>query len=66
MLKHGLIDEIVPEPLGGAHRDREGMAKTLRATLLRHLQELQAMDSSTRIEKRIERFATMGVYGHES
>jgi acetyl-CoA carboxylase carboxyl transferase subunit alpha len=66
MLKHGLIDEIVPEPLGGAHRDREGMAKTLRTTLLRHLQELQAMDSSTRIEKRIERFATMGVYGHES
>jgi acetyl-CoA carboxylase carboxyl transferase subunit alpha len=66
MLKHGLIDEIVPEPLGGAHRDREGMAKTLRATLLRHLQELQALDPSTRIEKRIERFATMGVYGHES
>jgi acetyl-CoA carboxylase carboxyl transferase subunit alpha len=66
MLKHGLIDEIVPEPLGGAHRDREGMAKTLRATLLRHLQELQALDPSTRIEKRIERFASMGVYGHES
>jgi len=66
MLKHGLIDEIVPEPLGGAHRDREGMAKTLRATLLRHLQELQALDSSTRIEKRIERFASMGVYGHAS
>jgi acetyl-CoA carboxylase alpha subunit len=42
------------------------MAKTLRATLLRHLQELQALDPSTRIEKRIERFATMGVYGHES
>jgi acetyl-CoA carboxylase carboxyl transferase subunit alpha len=66
MLKHGLIDEIGPEPLGGAHRDREGMAKTLRATLLRHLQELQALDPSTRIEKRIERFASMGVYGHES
>jgi acetyl-CoA carboxylase carboxyl transferase subunit alpha len=66
MLKHGLIDEIVPEPLGGAHRDREGMAKTLRATLLRHLQELQALDPSTRIEKRIERFASMGVYGHAS
>jgi acetyl-CoA carboxylase alpha subunit len=42
------------------------MAKTLRATLLRHLQELQALDPSTRIEKRIERFASMGVYGHES
>jgi acetyl-CoA carboxylase carboxyl transferase subunit alpha len=66
MLKHGLIDEIVPEPLGGAHRDREGMAKTLRATLLRHLQELQALAPSTRIEKRIERFASMGVYGHAS
>ena len=66
MLKHGLIDEIVPEPLGGAHRDREGMAKTLRATLLRHLQELQALDPSTRIEKRIERFASMGIYGHAS
>ncbi|NBW32891.1 MAG: acetyl-CoA carboxylase carboxyltransferase subunit alpha [Cytophagia bacterium] len=66
MLKHGLIDEIVPEPLGGAHRDREGMAKTLKSALLRQIKELQAMDPSTRIQKRIERFSSMGVYGHES
>ena len=66
MLKHGLIDEIVPEPLGGAHRDREGTAKTLRSVLLKNLKELQAMDSDQRIEKRIERFGSMGVYGLEA
>jgi acetyl-CoA carboxylase carboxyl transferase subunit alpha len=66
MLKHGLIDEIVPEPLGGAHRDRKGMAKTLRSVLLKNLKELQAMDSDQRIEKRIERFGSMGVYGLEA
>ncbi|MFM7496601.1 MAG: acetyl-CoA carboxylase carboxyltransferase subunit alpha [Bacteroidota bacterium] len=66
MLQHGLIDEIVPEPLGGAHRDREGMAKTLRTVLLKHLRELQALDPTKRIEQRIERFGSMGVYGHEA
>jgi acetyl-CoA carboxylase carboxyl transferase subunit alpha len=66
MLANGLVDEIVPEPLGGAHRDREGMAATLKKYLLKNLKELQTKDSQTRIAARVERFSTMGVYGTAS
>jgi acetyl-CoA carboxylase carboxyl transferase subunit alpha len=66
MLAQGLVDEIVPEPLGGAHRDREGMAATLKKYLLKNLKELQAIDWQTRIQARIERFSSVGIYGTES
>jgi acetyl-CoA carboxylase carboxyl transferase subunit alpha len=62
MLAHGLIDEIVPEPLGGAHRNPEYMAKTLKKFLLKHLRELEAMEAGERLEQRIFKFTSMGVY----
>jgi len=62
MLAHGLIDEIVPEPLGGAHRNPEFMAKTLKKFLLKHLRELEAMEAGERLEQRILKFTSMGVY----
>jgi acetyl-CoA carboxylase carboxyl transferase subunit alpha len=61
MLKAGLIDGIVKEPLGGAHTDPVCMAKTIKQTILDTLAELNQMDNQQRIELRIEKFSKMGV-----
>ena len=61
MLELNLIDGIIPEPLGGAHANREEMYATLKNTILEHLEKLQAMDSTKRIDARIKKFSSMGV-----
>jgi len=55
-----LIDEIVPEPPGGAHRDPTGAANLLRDYLARYLKELQGMEISQLLEKRYQKFRRMG------
>lgn len=60
--KQGIIDEIVPEPLGGAHRDHAKAAEILKAQLLSELRVLTKMKIDKLIEKRIEKFSTMGEY----
>lgn len=60
LLKLGLIDEIVPEPLGGAHRDAAQMAETLKQVLLAELTELQELPIETVREKRYERLIGYG------
>jgi acetyl-CoA carboxylase carboxyl transferase subunit alpha len=62
MLAFGLIDGIVEEPLGGAHTDPVGMAKTIKQTILDHLRELSSIDPLTRISQRIDKFSKMGVF----
>ena len=57
-----LVDEIVPEPLGGAHRNRRETAENLRAALNRHLDELARLPISTLLERRYERLMNYGVY----
>lgn len=57
-----LIDEIVPEPLGGAHRDRAKMAYNLKTALKRHLQELQEQSLEVLLQRRYERLMDYGVY----
>jgi acetyl-CoA carboxylase carboxyl transferase subunit alpha len=61
MLKAGLIDGIVKEPLGGAHTDPATMIKTLKKTILKTLDELEALSHEERINQRIEKFSNMGV-----
>lgn len=61
MLKNKLIDGIIPEPVGGAHNNPEGMAAILKAKLIQTLDELDQLDPETRIEQRIEKFCQMGV-----
>src|SRR5207245_10388281 len=61
LLELGLVDEIVPEPLGGAHNDRETMARTLRDCLLKHLQKILKLSPSDRLQKRYAKFRA---YGH--
>lgn len=57
----GLVDGIVPEPLGGAHLDWDAMAETLKQTIRTHLAELSVLTPEARIEQRIEKFGRMGV-----
>ncbi len=60
--KQGIIDEIVPEPLGGAHRDHAKAADILKSQLLSELKTLTKVKIDKLIEKRIEKFSKMGEY----
>jgi acetyl-CoA carboxylase carboxyl transferase subunit alpha len=60
LLALGLIDEIVKEPVGGAHMDVAEAAALLDEAILRHLTEVQRMDSAARLEARYQKFRTMG------
>lgn len=59
--KQGVIDVIVPEPPGGAHRNPEKMAAILKELLLEELKSLGKVKPDRLIEKRIEKFSKMGV-----
>ena len=54
-----VIDDVVPEPLGGAHQDCEQAAATLKEYLLKHLAELEEYSPEGLIEQRYQRFRTM-------
>jgi acetyl-CoA carboxylase carboxyl transferase subunit alpha len=58
----GVIDEIVKEPLGGAHRDPETMAERLKEAAERHLRELERMDIEELLKLRYEKFRRMGTF----
>jgi acetyl-CoA carboxylase carboxyl transferase subunit alpha len=58
----GLVDDVLPEPLGGAHANHEQMAATVKEYLLGTIKSLSAIDAEDRINQRIEKFAKMGFY----
>ncbi|MFP3727474.1 acetyl-CoA carboxylase carboxyltransferase subunit alpha [Priestia filamentosa] len=58
----GIIDEIVPEPTGGAHTDMEQQATYMRNILRKSLQELSSLDSSALMEQRYEKFRKIGEF----
>lgn len=60
MLEFGLIDEIIKEPVGGAHTDPEKMAKTLKSHIKKELQTLMEMQAEERITARIDKYSKMG------
>jgi acetyl-CoA carboxylase carboxyl transferase subunit alpha len=57
-----LIDEIIPEPLGGAHRNPQEMAVTLKGYLLKELSRLAQISPDELVEGRYEKFRRMGVF----
>ncbi|MFM1792713.1 MAG: hypothetical protein RLZZ252_1067 [Bacteroidota bacterium] len=61
MLGNGLVDGIIPEPLGGAHHDPEVAYQNIKQAILSSLDELVGMDPEDRISKRIDKFSRMGV-----
>jgi acetyl-CoA carboxylase carboxyl transferase subunit alpha len=62
----GVIDEIVEEPLGGAHRDPKSMAETLKEVIERHLTELEKMNREELLGFRYEKFRKMGTFIEDS
>jgi len=62
LLKFGLIDEIVPEPTGGAHTDHAEMATTLGAYLAEALSSTRQLSASERVSKRYDKFRAMGEF----
>jgi acetyl-CoA carboxylase carboxyl transferase subunit alpha len=62
MLKFKLIDGIINEPLGGAHVDSVSMSKKLKKVILDTIKELNSKSPEDRIEQRIEKFSSMGVF----
>src|SRR5687768_1807796 len=62
MYKFGLIDAIVPEPIGGAHWDYNESATRLKPYLVNSIKELQQLSAQDRVEKRIEKYGRMGFW----
>ena len=58
----GLVDEIVPEPLGGAHWDYDEAANILKDYIINSIAEFKSTDHQTRINNRIEKFGKMGFW----
>lgn len=65
MQSFGLIDGVIPEPLGGAHAQPKQMAQTVKDQILSALEELVNLDPEKRIEDRIQKFSSMGFFEEE-
>ena len=59
--EHGLIDDIVPEPLGGGHRDPDAAARNLKAALIKALDAVRELSIDRLLEARYERLMSYGV-----
>jgi len=57
-----LVDEVLPEPLGGAHRDPKAMAETVKNALLQSLHELEKLPGEELFQRRQQRLASFGQY----
>ena len=62
LLRLQLIDESIPEPLGGAHQDPESAGEALREALVRHLGELRRIRPERLVRRRAEKYAAMGTF----
>lgn len=65
-LKLGAIDEILGEPIGGAHRDYKGIARTIQQRILDDLGELGEWSPSALRDQRLEKFLAMGIFADQS
>ena len=62
LLDLGVIDEVVPEPVGGAHANHEQAARTVQEVLLRHLDELRRLKPDKLVRRRREKYLRMGKF----
>jgi acetyl-CoA carboxylase carboxyl transferase subunit alpha len=62
LMELGVIDEIVPEPTGGAHVDHDAMARTLREALARQLEDLRRIKPEKLVRRRREKYLKMGMF----
>ncbi|TWU65184.1 MULTISPECIES: acetyl-CoA carboxylase carboxyltransferase subunit alpha [Crateriforma] len=62
LVRLGVVDDVIEEPLGGAHRDHHQMASRLKTYLSRKLSELESVPVDQLIEQRYEKFRAMGIF----
>lgn len=62
LLKLGIIDDIVPEPQGGAHRNPDEAAKNLKNTIKKHLEELKKIPADKLLASRYQKYRKIGVF----
>ena len=65
LLEMGVVDEVVPEPLGGAHRDHRQMAATLKMFLSKSLRDLSGIPLDELVERRYQKFRRIGSFVEE-
>lgn len=65
LLKLGIIDEVIPEPMGGAHTDSEAVFIAVKNMIIRHLKELSKLSHSKLLNSRYEKYRKIGVYIEE-
>ena len=66
LLELKVIDEMIPEPLGGAHRDPAAAANAVRDAVLRHVRSLIGLPAQELLDRRLEKYLKMGVYLEET
>jgi len=62
LLKQKIIDRIIPEPLGGAHKDHQEAAKMLKGVLKEEISNLLKIKPEKLVENRLEKFGSMGEF----
>lgn len=65
LIKFGVVDEIIPEPLGGAHYDPVEVAGSLKKSILKHIKELSSLSTDELLAGRYEKFRKIGEYQEE-
>jgi acetyl-CoA carboxylase carboxyl transferase subunit alpha len=65
LMELDIIDEVVPEPPGGAHRDYDGAAANLSEAIHKNLETLLQMSTDDLLQRRLQKFRNMGVFYHE-
>jgi len=63
LLELGIIDEIIPEPVGGAHRDPDATIAAVKEVILKHVRALKRVSKKRLVERRYTKFARMGRFG---
>lgn len=65
-LELGIVDDVIPEPVGGAHRDPKTTAENLRQWIVSRVQQLRQIDPDVLVQNRYERFRKLGQYAEQS
>lgn len=66
LTKLGIVDDVVEEPPGGAHRDMDKSAENLKTAIIKHVRQLKALPSDTLLEGRYQKFRKIGVFSEEA
>jgi acetyl-CoA carboxylase carboxyl transferase subunit alpha len=66
LIKFGIVDEIIPEPLGGVHNDPESVAAVLKESILKQLKRLKGLGTKELTDKRYEKFRVIGKFVEKS